>query len=213
MSHVDDMLLDWLHGALEPAEQERVEAHLDECPACREALDRETALFAAAAVDSHPASPPSRQRLLGAATPLRRFERWADQIAAIADVAAQTARQWLSKIDDPSVWSETALGDLNLFHIDGGPAVENAIVGFVRLQPGTSFPLHTHLGKESMFIIQGELRDEHGDVHRPGTLVERDPDSEHEVSAEPGHPLIYLSVIQEGVEIFGMKFGPDSDQL
>lgn len=209
MTHVDDMIWDWLLGALDDEDARAVDEHLAVCEACRQRLDEQTRLLAAIA----PAPAPPREGLLNRATTLARFDQWSGIIASMADVAMEKARGWLAKIDDPAVWSPTALGDLELFHIEGGPAVERAVVGFVKLAPGTSFPEHTHLGTERVFVLQGRLRDEHGDIHGPGSLVEGDEGHTHEISAEPGPPLVYLSIVHEGIEIFGMRFGPDSPEL
>lgn len=209
MTHVADILLDWLAGGLDESEAVRVEDHLAECAQCRAALDKELRLVAAAT----PASAPPRGRLLQDATTLARFDQFATQVASLMDVDIDRAREWLANIDDPDVWEDTALGPLDLYHLEGGPAVANCITGFTRLAPGTSFPEHTHLGREYNLVIQGKLRDEHGVVHGPGSLVERDEGTTHEIAAEPGVPLIYLSIVGEGVEIFGMRFGADSDLL
>ncbi|MEZ4461819.1 MAG: cupin domain-containing protein [bacterium] len=205
MNHVVDMLHDWFLGALSDAESEKVESHLDACETCRVALNQHVSLLTTLEA---PGPMSGLDRLLAEATTLRRFERFALDIARIADVTVDRAKGWLASIDDAASWVETAMHGLELFHIEGGPAVEGAIVGFVKLQGGVDFPEHTHLGQERIFIVQGRMRDEDGRIHGPGTLVERDPASTHAISAEPGIPLIYLNVVHEGLEIFGMKFGP-----
>lgn len=192
-------------GSLDDAEAASVEDHLAGCKQCQNALDQH--LLLCAALDKKPGQP-GLERLLAEATPLSRFEQFADRIAAISDVARETAIDWLTRIDEAISWSETAMEGLELFHVDGGPAVEGAIFGFVRLEPGMEFPEHTHLGQERIFVIQGGLRDENGVVHGPGNLVERAAGSSHEISAEPGVPLIYLNIVHEGLELFGMRFGP-----
>lgn len=211
MNHVDDLLWDWLLGALAEDETARVDAHLAECAQCRALLDADAALIADPRLDSV-ALPPSG-RLLAAATTLARFEHFADDVARLMDVTEAVARGWLSRIDDAASWSSAAIPDVGLFHIEGGPAVRNAVTGFVRLAPGTTFPEHTHLGTERVLVVQGTLRDEAGEVHGPGTLVERPAGTTHIIGAEPGIPLVYLSVVHEGVEIAGVRFGPDSPEL
>jgi anti-sigma factor ChrR (cupin superfamily) len=102
---------------------------------------------------------------------------------------------------------------LSLFHIDGGPAVDDAIVGFVQIAAGQPFPEHTHIGEERIFVIQGGLRDENGVVHTPGTLVKRAPGTSHSIAAEPGIPLIYLNIVDEGLEVGGTLYGPEDDEF
>ena len=208
--HVQNQLWDWLQGAVSESVEIEVRAHLKSCESCQRALDSELSVLAKFEAARRSAPRTVRGRLLDDATTLARFSRYTHEIASLADVDTDTAQKWLSQIEDSEVWSDTALEDMHLFHIDGGPAVENAIVGFVRLQPETSFPEHTHVGSEAIFIIQGVIIDENGERHRPGARVERDPGSTHEITAAPGHPAVYLSVVHEGIEVFGMRFGPDS---
>jgi putative transcriptional regulator len=205
LNHFDDILHDWFVGSLDASEMADVESHLEGCPQCRKALDSHLALFAA--LDTQPAEN-GLERLLAEATTLKRFERFTDTIAAISDVARGIATDWLARMDEAASWTETAMEGLHLFHIDGGPAVEGAIFGFVRLEPGMVFPEHTHLGEERIFVIQGGLLDENGVLHGPGSLVERVAGSTHEVSAATRVPLIYLNIVHEGLELFGMRFGP-----
>ena len=62
MSHVDDGTLHaYLDGELAPAEAQGVDAHLAQCPACRERLDVERALIARAGELLALAAPPERE--------------------------------------------------------------------------------------------------------------------------------------------------------
>ena len=61
MSHVDDGTLHaYLDGELSPAEAQGVDAHLAQCPGCRERLDEERALIARAGELLALATPPDR---------------------------------------------------------------------------------------------------------------------------------------------------------
>jgi len=62
MSHVDDgMLHAYLDGELAPAEAQGVDAHLAQCPGCRERLEEERALIARAGELLALAAPPDRE--------------------------------------------------------------------------------------------------------------------------------------------------------
>src|SRR5436853_529973 len=62
MSHVDDGTLHaYLDGELAPAEVQGVDAHLAQCPACRERLDVERALITRAGELLALAAPPERE--------------------------------------------------------------------------------------------------------------------------------------------------------
>lgn len=213
MTHVDELLWDWIQGELPQQQDQQVEEHLSQCDACRSQLDREFDTVATFELIRQPEPPFGlRDSVLADATTLARFSRYVDKVAAVADVDASTAEEWLSNLEDEEVWDETALEEMHLFHIDGGPSVENAIVGFVRLQPRSGFPEHTHVGDETIVVLQGTIIDENGERHGPGSVVPRKPGTTHEIFAAPGHPAIYLSVVQEGLEVFGMRFGPDDPQ-
>ena len=60
-------------------------------------------------------------------------------------------------------------------HVPNGPATEGAIVGFIKLAPGTSFPTHTHLGDETVLVVQGAFRDSEGEEARAGDTAHRSP--------------------------------------
>ena len=62
MSHVDDGTLHaYLDGELSPPEAQAVEAHVTQCPACRERLEEERALIARATELLARATPPDRE--------------------------------------------------------------------------------------------------------------------------------------------------------
>jgi anti-sigma factor ChrR (cupin superfamily) len=213
MNHVTDLLWDWLHGALSDVESDAVEAHLAECESCQAALDTQTELLSRAAIEVETNVAPSREAILGLATAMNRFGRFAKKVADLTDVALEQAKAWIEKMDDDGMFTETALEMMQIYHIEGGPLVENAIVGFVKIKAGESFPEHTHLGHEQMLVMQGFLRDEDGVLHPPGTLIENPAGMTHEIGAGPDVDLIYLNVTQTGIELFGMTFGPESPDM
>ena len=62
MSHVDDGVLHaYLDGELSPTEAQGVEAHVAQCPACRQRLEEERALIARATELLARAAPPDRE--------------------------------------------------------------------------------------------------------------------------------------------------------
>jgi anti-sigma factor ChrR (cupin superfamily) len=65
-----------------------------------------------------------------------------------------------------------------------GPNGAEAYVA--RFGPGSHGDLHRHLGFELLFVLDGELRNDNGDVYGRGWLVVERPDSVHQVSSEHG---------------------------
>lgn len=177
-------------------------------------LDDLDAELLAELVDSLAAAPPSaslKDRLMKSIESEGRFgERFAERMAVITDLARDKAKELLDAIDDAARWVEGGLLGVNLFHIDGGPRVAGAIVGFVRMAPGAVFPEHTHVGHETVLVIQGGFIDSSGAVHRAGEEVNMAAGSTHSFTAAPGPDLVYLGVVRDGFDIGEAHFGPDS---
>ena len=175
------------------------------------------ALLEALAADvSRPAPRALREQLMRA--PLRgRLYRFAEPLAALMDVDQATAQQLLDGLDEPEPFEPGPFPglDIALRHISGGPAVQNAITGFVRIGPGTAFPHHEHLGDEHVLILQGRcVESGSGTVAGPGEVVTRPAGTAHEIEALPGATdLVYLAVVYTGVRIGDTIMGPDSPEL
>jgi putative transcriptional regulator len=176
--------------------------------------DLDTELFAAL-VDALPREAPAaslKDRLMKSidASPGRFGDRFADRMAALVDLARDRAQALLDAIDDAARWTSGGLPGMNLFHIDGGPRVANAIVGFVRMAPGARFPLHTHRGDEVVLILQGGYVDSDGVTHRAGEEHRMPAGSSHGFTAAPGPDLLYLGVALDGFDVGEEHVGPDS---
>ena len=70
------------------------------------------------------------------------------------------------------------------------PTAPNA--GFLRYEPGASFPLHKHDFAQVWYIIEGEFR--FGDaVYGPGTVAYMpDPHYEHAMQTETGGTILFV---------------------
>lgn len=153
-----------------------------------------------------PVAPPPalRDRVLASIVDEGRFERFAAEVARLMDVGLDGARALLDSMTDSSRWQPGPVDAVKIFHIAGGPAVHGAVTGFVRLDAGARFPEHTHLGHETVMILQGSCEDDvSGEIHRPGDVAEALADTTHGITARPGPDLLYLAVVQEGVDIGG----------
>ena len=150
--------------------------------------------------------------------PLRgRLYRFAEPLAELMDVDGATALQLLDGLDEPEPFEPGPFPELDiaLRHITGGPRVQNAITGFVRVAPGTTFPHHEHLGDEHVLVLQGHcVESGTGAIAGPGEVLTRPGGSAHEISALPGATdLLYLAVVHTGVKIGDAIMGPDSPEL
>ena len=117
--HVDDEVVAYLSGALAPAARARVDAHLDECAACRRAVDESRVVLAALA-PGRPAPPPvdwgRYQAGLRAKVARRPREWWMRPWPALAAAALATVVLLLTlqtpdrRLTDLATLDETVLG-------------------------------------------------------------------------------------------------------
>jgi hypothetical protein len=180
---------------------------LDELEADGASLDALAAPLEALA----PIAPPValRSRLLQETSSGVRLERFTDLVAKALDVTVQVARDLLAGVDVDSNFVPSPLPMLRLYHVEGGPRVANAITGFGRMKPGSTFPLHRHLGEETVLIVQGRYRDENGDTHGPGEVIVKPVGSMHSFEVLDGPDFVYLVVIFDGLEIGGREYRAD----
>ena len=192
--------------ALPADEQAAAAAHLAGCDACAAGFRASAEALAAVALSAPPVQPvPSmRDRLLASVAVTSRFAAFADQVASLLDVTVEKSRELLARVDDASAWTQTPLEGVSSYDLDGGPAVADALVGFVKVQPGHVFPEHEHVGDEVALIIQGASIEASGRVARRGDLVRMGRGSAHELKALPGPAFIYLGIAQQGFMMFGM---------
>lgn len=142
-------------------------------------------------------SPRLKRRLLEAVE--RPRYAFLDRVARLLDVARDQAKAVLDAIDDLSRWEPAGPG-CSLLHLSAGPSLDDAVVGLVRVEGGVRFPRHVHLGDEFVLVLQGGLRDDAGRVSLPGDLITMPASSEHEFEALPGEDLLYLAVVDQGVD-------------
>ena len=153
-----------------------------------------------------PPDPSLKARLLRSVETAPRFDTFVDRVAALTDLARDKAEALLASLDDAARWIGGGT-DMAIFHVDGGPRVANAIVGFVRLPAGAAFPEHEHVGAEVMLVMQGGLVVD-GVTHRAGAEVASSAGSAHTFVAAEGPDLMYLGVIQGGMKIDGNTISP-----
>jgi quercetin dioxygenase-like cupin family protein len=167
----------------------------------------------ALALDPVAPQPGTLQRLLDSTKESGRFEHFVGTVASLLDVARDAAQALVDGIDQAVNWEPGPMENIQLYHLDGGPSLANAIVGFIQLEPGTVFPLHTHLGQETVMVLQGGFEDEDGSVVRAGEIDRKDPGSSHYFTALEGEALIYLAIIFDGVQIGDVVMKPGDPRI
>ena len=203
--HVDDLLPEYAAGTRSGSAATEIEAHIATCGRCAHVLGEIDDVLAglALALTAPPPPPALRARVLESAHRAGRFEPFAARVASIIDCGVDVARALLQRIDDPASWIDGPVGT-RLIHLPAGPRVAHANCGFIRLPAGTVFPMHRHLGEEQTLVLQGAYVDSSGRTLRPGDVDVRARDSEHSYTVLPGVDLVYLVVLETGIEIPGM---------
>jgi putative transcriptional regulator len=203
--HVDPWLAEHVLGLLPAAQTAQVEMHLKTCSRCAHEADRLHEDLALLPLALPPAAPPAglRGRLLAVAarTPQEgsALSRFTERLARLFDWGLAQAEDLLRRIPDAAAWTAGPCAGSALLHVQGGPLVAGADAGVVRLQPGVTFPHHTHRGDEIGIVLQGAYRDSDGQEYRAGESVFLPAGSDHAFTALPGEDLLIAVVVHGGV--------------
>lgn len=211
----DDVLAEYVLGTLDEGERRAVEASAALSPSLRAAIDAMRELLCVVPAALPPVAPPPAlwARLEASLATTSRFSAFVERVAEMLDVARGAAAAMLDRLDDPERWTPGLVPGMTLINVEGGPRVANAVAGFVRLEPGTAFPEHRHVGHERVLFLQGAVREDDGCELRAGDYAEQVADSRHGFEALPGPPVIFLTTIDGGVWIGDTLIGPDSPYL
>ncbi len=219
ISHIDDILDDYVLGALSEAQTATADTHVADCVRCASAVAEAEAAWSTLALALPDEAPPPdaiKQKLMSRIATECRFEAFVDAVADVIKSTAETARAFLFGIDDPSSWEEGPAPGVRLFHLEDGigPQLATAIVGFVEIEAGGEFPTHKHIGVEYVLPVQGSFIDEDGTVVRTGELATKPAGSEHRFDVPADGPnLIYLAVVFDGVQIGDVMMYPGDPRI
>ena len=119
------------------------------------------------------------------------------RVAELCDLTAEGARELLVSIDDAARWMAGMAPGCDAFHIEAGPSLEGAVVGFIRLAPGAVFPEHTHVGDEDVLCLQGSFVID-GRVVHAGEEAPMAAGTTHEAKATD-EGCLYLGVVRGGL--------------
>jgi anti-sigma factor ChrR (cupin superfamily) len=84
------------------------------------------------------------------------------------------------------VWAQPGRAGTDICPIYTTAGPQQASAQLIRFAPGAHGDLHEHLGYELMIVLDGELRNDNGDVYTVGDLVVEEPGSVHRISTETG---------------------------
>ena len=85
------------------------------------------------------------------------------------------------------------------------PLNDNDSIKLIKMDPGTSVPLHSHNGKEYILVLDGSFCDEYGEYNK-GDMQINDQQIKHNPTACNTSGCVCLSITENDVVFFG-KFG------
>ncbi|MDC1185204.1 cupin domain-containing protein [Alphaproteobacteria bacterium] len=85
------------------------------------------------------------------------------------------------------------------------PLNDSDSVKLIKMDPGTSVPLHSHNGKEYILVLDGSFCDEYGEYNK-GDMQINDQQIKHHPTACESDGCVCLSITENDVVFFG-KFG------
>jgi quercetin dioxygenase-like cupin family protein len=128
-----------------------------------------------------------------------RYERFAARLSELLDLAIDPIRSLLGKIERGFPPQEAP--GVSLIHFDGGPAYAAADCGIVRVEPGSMFPWHTHLGEEHSLILAGRMVDNDGREYGPGDEYIAQHGTSHDLATVGDQPVIFVARALNGIEV------------
>jgi putative transcriptional regulator len=196
-TNIRELLPLYALGALDPDEAAAVEAAIAADPALAGELD--------AYFDIAPTAIPGAdlEARLMASIGGGKHESFATRMSSMFDVTVDRARELLGLIERKASWVNPIPG-IHLVHFEGGPAYAAADCGFVRIEPGCTFPTHTHRGDEVSIILEGSVRDIDGKVLSAGDELVQTEGTEHHLVAGP-EGVLYVARAMNGIEIGGQR--------
>ena len=82
---------------------------------------------------------------------------------------------------------------------------DNDSIKLIKMDPGTSVPLHSHNGKEYILVLDGSFCDEYGEYNK-GDMQINDQKIKHNPTACNSNGCVCLSITENDVVFFG-KYG------
>jgi len=199
MTDIRELIPLYALGALDDDEARAVERAVESDASLAAELDSFLALAPVAVP-----SPDVKARLLASAG-AGPHESFVDRMSKLVGVTLDRSRELLALIERKTSWETPVPGmGVHLVHFDGGPAYAAADCGFVRIEPGCTFPWHKHRGEEVNLILSGSVRDDQGNTYGPGDVITQVQGSEHSLTAGDEGAL-YVARAMDGIEINGQR--------
>jgi anti-sigma factor ChrR (cupin superfamily) len=135
-----------------------------------------------------------RDTLMGAISTKARFLPFLDRMMRIFDLPEAQAQKELDTIDQPDAWEQMMPG-VAVRDFESGDATGEAHGGLVRVEPGHAFPRHSHVGEETVLVLQGQLEDDEGRRYRAGDVIISDDQTDHELRVVGEQAVLYAALV------------------
>ncbi len=208
--HVLDDLHEYALSILEVDRFQIVKSHLRQCRPCTKALGLlSDALSDAVAPEQ--ITPPTdiRSRLLADISQIAPYSLYHDKMAKILLGSKDALERELKAMPHPRTWVDGPIPRCRLYPCVADAAPRDAIRTLVLMESGSHFPEHEHLGDETVLILQGSLLHHDGKVSRPGEVLHMGKGTSHAFDVPEGLDLIYLAVVDKGLQIGDLLVSPD----
>lgn len=206
----------WLTGALTEPETTAFERALLDDHELQLAVAEAEDVLAATWIAMTPQESPSQglfDRLMTSVSHQpEEVQGFAAKLAELLETTLSHASTLLAKLTDPDEWFPGPGPGTHLVHIDDVPLAQTAIVGFIKIEPGHHFPVHSHVGEEHTFVLQGTLQDGDRLIHK-GQHDILDRDTEHLIGAHGDEPVIYLTIADCGIKFGEYFIGPGDPEV
>lgn len=89
---------------------------------------------------------------------------------------------------DDQVWVKSPADGVSRIHLEREAKESGHTTSFVRFEPGSYFPEHSHPQGEEIYVLEGVFSDENGD-YPAGTYIRNPPGSKHKPFTDEGCTL------------------------
>lgn len=148
-----------------------------------------------------------RDRLLRAAAGRERLSpSLRDAVASLYSLSTDDTEALVARMNRASSWLPTPLPGLSLLPLTDAELPTDLMPDgptrlLVRIEAGSRFPRHQHLGEEQMLILQGGLTTDGGEHFGTGSCAVSLPGSVHEFVIDEGGDCIAAVRLSDGIRL------------
>lgn len=208
--HVIDDLHEYALEILDPTRAGEIREHLRACRDCLLQLGHINDSLADTLIEpsGEVATPALRSRLLTDIASITPYSLYHDDMARLLQASKGAVNAEMGLMPHPASWVDGPIPDCRLLPWTAESDKEDSIMALVLMESGSHFPMHEHIGDETVLIVQGSLLNDDGKLYRPGEQLHMVAGTSHEFNVPEGLDLIYLAISEKGVRIGDLLIKP-----